>query len=286
MRVALGSDLHLEFGDCFFSNEGADVLILSGDIMVANTLHDFPASSEDLSDPQAHNNASYRKLSARLYRNFLRRASLQFKHVIYVAGNHEFYCGNFFSSIDDLRNECSIYNNVHFLENDTIEINGVYFIGATLWTDCNKMDPHTLHGLGSLMTDFTVIRNDRKGFTKLKPADTVARHEESKRYIKHVIQNLRGRNLADLRVVFVGHHAPSHLSIHKIFINDRLMNGGFYSDMGEFILDHPEIVLWTHGHMHHPFDYMIGNTRVVCNPRGYVGYEPQTAQFKLQYLDI
>jgi uncharacterized protein RhaS with RHS repeats len=47
------------------------------------------------------------------------------------------------------------------------------------------------------------------------------------------------------------------------------MNGGYYSDLSEFILDHPEIVLWTHGHMHHTFDYNIGDCRIVCNPRGY-----------------
>ena len=47
------------------------------------------------------------------------------------------------------------------------------------------------------------------------------------------------------------------------------MNGGYHSDLSEFILDHPQIKLWTHGHTHHPFDYVIGETRIVCNPRGY-----------------
>jgi len=51
------------------------------------------------------------------------------------------------------------------------------------------------------------------------------------------------------------------------------MNGAYHSDLSEFILDHPQIKLWTHGHTHHPFDYMIGGTRIVCNPRGYDGYE-------------
>jgi hypothetical protein len=51
-------------------------------------------------------------------------------------------------------------------------------------------------------------------------------------------------------------------------------------------MDHPEIVLWTHGHMHDPFDYMIGSTRVVCNPRGYLGHDPQADVFELKFLDI
>jgi len=50
-------------------------------------------------------------------------------------------------------------------------------------------------------------------------------------------------------------------------------------------MDRPQIKLWTHGHMHNASDYMIGETRVVCNPRGYVGYE-STNQFQLKYLEI
>jgi hypothetical protein len=57
------------------------------------------------------------------------------------------------------------------------------------------------------------------------------------------------------------------------------MNGGYASDLSEFILDNPEIKFWTHGHMHDPSDYMIGDCRVICNPRGYVGYESQANIF-------
>jgi hypothetical protein len=64
------------------------------------------------------------------------------------------------------------------------------------------------------------------------------------------------------------------------------MNGGYHSELSEFILDHPEIVLWTHGHMHDPFDYNIGTNRVVCNPRGYKGADPQADVFELKFLDI
>ena len=61
-----------------------------------------------------------------------------------------------------------------------------------------------------------------------------------------------------------------------MYQNDSLTNFAYYSDLSEFILDHPQIKLWTHGHMHNPFDYMIGDTRIVCNPRGYEGYEPDS----------
>jgi hypothetical protein len=63
-----------------------------------------------------------------------------------------------------------------------------------------------------------------------------------------------------------------------MYAHETLMNGGYHSDLSEFILDHPQIKLWTHGHTHVPFDYMIGETRVVCNPRGYEndGYSEDT----------
>ena len=47
------------------------------------------------------------------------------------------------------------------------------------------------------------------------------------------------------------------------------MNGAYHSDLSDIMLDNPQIKLWTHGHTHHPFDYVIGETRIVCNPRGY-----------------
>jgi hypothetical protein len=65
-----------------------------------------------------------------------------------------------------------------------------------------------------------------------------------------------------------------------------MMNGCYYSDLVEFIMDRPEIVLWTHGHTHEDFDYMIGTTRVICNPRGYVGYEERADQWKPKIVEL
>ena len=64
------------------------------------------------------------------------------------------------------------------------------------------------------------------------------------------------------------------------------MNGGYHSDLSEFILDNPQIKLWTHGHTHEDFDYMIGSTRVVCNPRGYINYESRANNWKLKVMEV
>jgi Icc-related predicted phosphoesterase len=100
-------------------------------------------------------------------------------------------------------------------------------------------------------------------------------------YFKNVIDDRK-----DKKIVVVGHHTPSYLSIHDNYKHDRLMNGGYHSDLSEFIMDRPQIKLWTHGHTHEPFDYVLGETRIVCNPRGYGGHDRQADVFELKFLDI
>lgn len=248
MKIQLASDLHLEFSDINIQNQNnADVLILSGDILIASKVL----------KPESEYGVRFR--------NFLKRVSFQFPHVVYVAGNHEFYdSGRFFEGIDWLKMACGVHDNIYFLERDTKVIDDVVFVGGTLWTDMNKGDPLTMHAIRDMMNDYRAIRNDKAGFRNLKPMDTVERHNATRDYIFHVADENK-----DKRVVVCTHHSPSFQSCHDFYKNDSLMNGAYHSNLEEKILDRPQIKLWTHGHTHHPFDYMIGETRVVCNPRGY-----------------
>jgi predicted phosphodiesterase len=276
MKIKLVSDLHLEFSDIYINNdENCDVLILGGDIMIAQDMHDHPepANTAEQRAIASGTGLGRRQQNAQRFRDFLKRCSFQFPHVIYIAGNHEFYHGKFFAGIEYLREECSKFSNVYFLERDTKIIDDVVFVGATLWTDMNKFDPLTLHAVRDMMSDFRAIRHDYNGYTLLKPADTVERHRRTLEYFKHVLDEHK-----DNRCVVVGHHSPSFKSCHPTYAHETLMNAAYHSDLSEFILEHPQIKLWTHGHTHHPFDYMIGETRVVCNPRGYEndGYSEQT----------
>jgi predicted phosphodiesterase len=282
MKIALASDLHLEFQDINLKNtEGAEVLILSGDIMVAEDLHNHPEMDYGMYSNVNIADLGRRQQTALRFRDFLKRVSFEFPHVIYIAGNHEFYHGKWKASLQHLRDECAKFPNVYFLERDVKIINEVSFIGATLWTDCNKGDPLTLHALADMMNDYRIIRNDEREYSKLRPAHTMYRHQQTLSYLKAILPDMK-----DKKVVFAGHHGPSAMSTHPRYVNDYLMNGGYRSDLSELILDHPEIVLWTHGHMHDPFDYMIGTTRVVCNPRGYAGHDEQADVFQLKFLDI
>jgi len=282
MKIALASDLHLEFGDINLKNEeNADVLILSGDIMVAQDLHDHPEMDYGMYSKINLADLGRRQKTAQMFRDFLKRCSFQFPHVIYIAGNHEFYHGKFHGSLKDLRDTCAKFPNVYFMENDCRKIDDVTFIGCTLWTDMNKFDPLTLHAVADMMNDYRIIREDSKGYTRLRPAHTAARHRHSVDYIRTVIEGKFNE-----KFVVVGHMAPSKMSIHPNYKDDHIMNGAYASDLSEFILDHPQIKVWTHGHTHHNFDYMIGTCRIVCNPRGYIGYEEQAEHFQLQYLEV
>lgn len=276
MRIKVVSDLHLEFSDVNINNnEQADVLVLSGDIMIAQDLHDYP-EYVNTSDQQAIANGSglsKRQQLAQRFRDFLKRCSFQFPHVVYVAGNHEFYQGKFYAGVDYLRTECAKFPNVYFLECDTKVIDEVVFIGGTLWTDMNRGDPLTQHAVKDMMNDFRVIRNDRRDYSRLRPSDVIERHLKTKQYFELVL-----KNNPDRICVIVGHHGPTFQSVHDQYKHDYLMNGAYHSDLSEFILDHPQIKLWTMGHTHHSHWYYVGNTLVVCNPRGYqtTGYDEHT----------
>lgn len=273
MKIAIASDLHLEMADLNLQNtENADVLILAGDILVANDLHDHP-KPETPYPPGIIKTLGSRQRKAQEYRDFISRCAFEFPHVIAIAGNHEFYHGKWIQSVQTLRDEYGMYPNVHFLERDIFTLDDVTFVGGTLWTDMNNYDPLTLHAVSDMMNDYRMIRHDGLGYTKLRPAHTVLRHRDTLSYFKTVIDDRK-----DSKIVVVSHMAPSYQSIHENYRNDKIMNGAYYTELSEFILDRPQIKIWIHGHVHTDFDYQVGDCRVVCNPRGYVGFERDTQE--------
>ena len=305
MKIALVSDIHLEFGPIKLNNkEGVDVLVLSGDICVARDLmsHDDPI-------PTHH---------SQTYHEFFQSVSKDFPHVIYVAGNHEHYHGDVTKSHDILRERLGYLPNIHILEKDVFKLNDVTFIGTTLWTDMNKDDPLTLLHLRDKMNDFYLVSDSEYKVQRKVPlyadkedhtisSDGVVKHREivgwkfksepsrfsperASQLHKHSVQYIQTviEGKFDEKFVVVGHHAPSKQSTHPRYLSDTIMNGGYSSDLSEFIIDHPQIKVWTHGHTHDAYDYMVGDTRIVCNPRGYVGYEvnKNRLEFELMTFDV
>jgi len=284
MKIAICSDLHLEFGTISLENtENADVLILSGDICVAKDL--MNKDNNDILDRFGRSEA---------WHQFFQECSDRFPHVLYVMGNHEHYHGDYANTIGDLRSRLNYLRNLHILDKEQIAIRDTIFIGGTLWTDMNNQDPITLLHMKGMMNDFRCVKNGNrvtifkdedgkfhKRESRFSPEDAVEDHKEMLAYVRMMIEGKW-----DQKFVVVGHHAPSKQSTHPRYQKEEIMNGGYSSDLSEFIMDHPQIKLWTHGHTHEEFDYMIGSTRIVCNPRGYDGHENRADEFKLKFVEI
>jgi predicted phosphodiesterase len=268
MKVYVTSDIHLEFGDLDLQNkDNVDVLILSGDICVAKYLNGVhPHDSR--------------------YRNFFKKCCERFPKVVYVLGNHEHYSYDIQETTAHLKRELT-YDNLYILDNETVDIDDYTFIGTTLWTNMNEEDSLTLYHVDSMMNDFRVIKNSARTVNewgkpaRLTPADTVIEHKKSMDYINHVVSEH-----ADKKYVVVGHHCPSFKSVHPKYAHDKIMNAAFASDLDDFIAYRPQIKLWTHGHTHEPFDYTIGTTRIVCNPRGYSGHEVRANGWQPQLIEL
>jgi len=266
MRVSVMSDLHLDFAD--LTLPGGDVLILSGDICEAKRMKpDMYNRDMVLLEHERKDQRPDR------FNRFFEEECAKYREVFMVMGNHEHYGFQYQKTYNHIKEQ--LPTNVHLLENECRELDGVLFIGATLWTDMNRGDELTLFHMKSMMNDYrqiTMFNEAKNAYHRLQPERTMADHHRSRAYIRQILEENRA-NGKNLPVVVITHHAPSKASTKPRYLNDTIMNGAYSSDLSEMILDNPEIRVWTHGHTHDVFDYMIGETRIICNPRGYKGYE-------------
>jgi Icc-related predicted phosphoesterase len=277
MKIALVSDVHLEFGDLDFENDsGADVLILGGDICVAT----------DMAQRDPYNTMGEQYRSNRFH-DFFERCCARFPHVIFIVGNHEHYHGDFAKTVPHFKDVLGYLPNLHILEKETFVLDDITFIGGTLWTDMNRRDNRTLHDISRMMNDFRCVDNtnkteDGRGWPgRFTTTDAANDHDAMVAFIDQTIAaNPAGR------YVVVGHHSPSRLSTHPKYQHQFIMNGGYSSELDDFIQDRPQIKLWTHGHTHEDFDYMIAGCRILCNPRGYINYEERADTWRLKTVEV
>lgn len=229
MKIQPFSDIHLEFSAPDISQVG-DIVVMAGDILIADWL----------TRPDTSSLAPM----AKRFDDFM----FSFKNVIFVMGNHEHYKGDINKSAGIIR---ARYPHITLLDNETVEIDGKLIWGGTLWTNFARGNPLAMMTAREQMNDFRVIKNVHRKFL---PKDALGIH----------IQHIRGLRNAD---IVISHHAPSFQSVDSRYRNSNL-NDAYASDLEELIL-RSNIKLWVHGHMHGSNDYMVGNTRVVSNPRGY-----------------
>ncbi len=252
MKIALFDDLHFESNGKFdIELPEADVCVLAGDICVAALL------SPHRTDADAR---KHKKACDHMFSMF----SEKYPIVLYVMGNHEHYHGVFDNTPIILREFLRKWNNIILLDKETYDINDVRFFGATFWTSCNNGNPITNLVLRAYMKDFTVIkRNDNSKWT---PFASYLEWQTSVEQLQKEIYKARADNIS--KMVVISHHCPSRNSIDERYAHETQGNFAYYSDLDELVDTRP-IVAWLHGHVHVAMDYFIGDTRIVCNPRGY-----------------
>jgi predicted phosphodiesterase len=243
MKLHILSDLHLEFSNLLAHQTTADVVILAGDIGTGTIGIEWA------------------------------RKTFPRKKIVYVAGNHEFYGQDRLETITKLR-VAAQESGAFFLDNDEVLIDGVRFLGCTLWTDFalfGKDSKSTAMREGNqCLNDFRLIREGKSPFS---PMDSIKLHQKSLKWLQRKL----ARPFSGKTVV-VTHHLPSERSVPTRF-KKNIISACFASRL-EHLFDLP-VNLWIHGHTHDNMDYEMTGTRVVCNPRGYVrfGYPPENLDF-------
>lgn len=234
MKIQVFSDLHIEFENFKVNTANSDVIVLAGDIHVGNK--GVLWALKNIPD----------------------------KPVIYVLGNHEFY-GKAYPRLVNSLKELTQNTNVVILENDVFTFDGVNFMGCTLWTDFELYGDARLAGYEcqQIMSDYRKIRLSPE-YSKLRSKDVAGIHSQSLHWLKKQLASHK-----DETNIIVTHHGPSTLSLPETK-SENIIHSAYVSRLDKILTDYNPAA-WLHGHLHNSSDYMIGECRVVCNPRGYPG---------------
>ena len=189
--------------------------------------------------------------------------------IVYIDGNHEFYGQHWDRHLDVMRTLATEHE-IQYLENNSVTIGGVRFLGCTLWTD------YALHGGDSKLDAMIAARQGMNDYTRIKidsprelywqrkhrlfPAMAARRHAASRQWLEAQLSQGEPQ-----RTVVVTHHAPHPKSIPPEFVGHPL--SPCYASNLAALMGQAE--LWIHGHIHESVDYEVNGTRVVSNPRGY-----------------
>jgi predicted phosphodiesterase len=229
MRILFLSDLHLEVRPISLPDVPADLVVLAGDI---------------------DNGASGIEWAKRTFR----------VPVLYVAGNHEYYDGEF-NLVQRALHDAAAGSHVTVLDCQSYLQDSIRFLGCSLWTDYSLAPPHeraqVIERSRRFNPDHMSIRMGQRAFS---PEDAVALCDRHRSWLAaRLAEDYQGRTIV------ITHFAPHRGSIASQYLNHPA-NPGFIVDLDELM---GRADLWIHGHTHTAFDYAVCGTRIVSNPRGY-----------------
>lgn len=189
------------------------------------------------------------------------------KPIIFVPGNHEFECRDIRSAVARLKSSAVCHSsNIHVLYNDVLVIDGVRFLGSTLWTDfCLKGKQYAYELSKTIEQNMPDFKYKRPDGLRLKVKEVEQEHSLALKFLQHHLNEEH-----DGPTVVVSHFAPHEKSVHPKYANSPL-NPWFANNLPEELIAQAQ--LWIHGHTHTSFDYQIdhknNHCRVVCNPSGF-----------------
>jgi predicted phosphodiesterase len=231
LRIRIYSDLHLEFTPFEPPAHDADVIVLAGDI--DNGAAGIEWARDTFGGP-----------------------------VLYLAGNHEYYEGEF-EAVQEAMGTAARKRSVELLDCSGVVLDGVRFLGCTLWTDYSlaprEERPAVIEAARKLNPDYQLIQRGSRAFS---PEDAIALSSRHRAWLAaSLAAPFPGKT------VVVTHFAPHPRSIAPAYVGHRA-NPGFVLDLEDMM---GSAALWIHGHTHTFFDYRVGGAQVICNPRGYPG---------------
>jgi len=170
-----------------------------------------------------------------------------FPHVVFLPGNHEYYRTSPTNGDAVLAACAESFANLHVLNPGVATIEDTRFVGAPLWFAPTPEEAKYRR----LVNDFRLI----DGFVPWV-------HETHVAHLGFLRSNVRRGD------VVVTHYLPHPRSVAPQFAGSAL-NRFFLAEDAADLVERAGARLWIHGHTHARCDYLVGETRVVCNPRGY-----------------
>ncbi|MFB6249034.1 MAG: metallophosphoesterase, partial [Salinibacter sp.] len=158
----------------------------------------------------------------------------------------------------------------YFLQRTAMRIGDVRVLGCTFWTGFGLFPGRRARAIRACRADMDDYQRIHllRARRRLRPRDTDRSHRGSVAWLRR--QTARE---TDVRAtVIVTHHAPSPQSIDPRYEQD-LTSAAFVARR-ERLVRETGAALWIHGHVHASFDYQVGETRVLSNPRGHPGENP------------
>jgi hypothetical protein len=245
MRVQVVSDLHLErngLGAADAIVPDADALIIAGDLVSRERF--------DLVGP------------------FFGRVAPRFRHIVWVPGNHEYWCGKTQPTSmgcveQDMANEAAPFGNVTVLCGEAAALGAYGLWGGTMWTPLRRDQWREARKLGDYKHCF--VRRKSKNLTKLEPRDSAAIHAE---HLKSLTQHLEACREVRRCAVVVTHHLPSWQCIDPQYAGADA-NCCFAADLDAVLAEYRDVIgVWVHGHSHATQRLEVHGVDVVANAMG------------------